>query len=364
MKRPGNRFPVDTLIILGAGASYASTLKRSKKSEALIESVAPLDKDFCDRIKKHSDSDLDWVKLAKDRLCKGWLDEKEFNLFGLEEAIIRQTSHMEFLNAIQPRRRAGITDQEEYINLISHVITYILSRCGENNKKLYNKLYQRYFGEDSYFDDGEYTGQPRNRVISFNYDYIFDQYLLGEHDPFRVYFDKINLNRDAGERRHERHDFPYLLKLHGSANWIVDTKDFKKVIGGRVEDDSYLDNIHLKKFKSHMPKPDDARSPLIIPPVPNKPVTKISLFKFLWTRASEYIESAERIVICGYSLPEADAMAQMLFRRMRNASVEEIIIVDPDAAILGKWMDLFSSRNNKRAEWKYYRDFDSFCSSL
>lgn len=332
MKRPDNRQPIETLLILGAGASYAATTKRTENAA----SVTPLDKDFCSRIKNPLENDLQWAIEAQKKLSEGWLDEAPMEGFGLEKAIIRQSAHIDFLNAIQPRRKTGITSHGEYLNLMSHVVTYILSRASENHSKLYKRLYEQYFSSD--FE------KLRNRVITFNYDTIFDSYLLNKFSEKQVYFDKINYVKKNGDKRGERVEFPLLLKLHGSANWTVDTERFLEIVDPMKDGDSYVDGVCLKKKKAHMPKPDDEISPFIIPPIQNKPVTQIDLFKYLWTRASEYIEEAKNIVICGYSLPETDAMAQMLFRRMRNSKVENITIVDPDAAMIGKWMELFSKK--------------------
>jgi hypothetical protein len=108
------------------------------------------------------------------------------------------------------------------------------------------------------------------------------------------------------------------------------------------------------------PAPDEERTPLIIPPVPNKPITTISLFTSLWTRASEYLEGARHIVICGYSLPETDTLAKTLFKNVRNLDVTDISIVDPDGATLGRWRYLLDKQVNRQARWHYFANFSEY----
>lgn len=349
MKRPSNRQPVQKLLILGAGASFAASEKRSASGST----TSPLDNQFCHRIKNPPSTDADWAKDAQDYLTNGWLDEEDFANFGLEAAILRQIAHIEFLNAIQPRRRTGITHQGDYLNYLSHVITYVLSTVTENHRRLYKAL------AEEWFDLGAGVAKQKNRVITFNYDYLFDKYLLHHFSPEEVYFYKIKPARNKAFKKGGT-DFPLILKLHGSANWLVETDIFKSIVDPDLDGIDYIDNIWIKKSKAKMPKPDDEASPLIIPPIQNKPVTSLSLFKYLWTRASEYIEEAEEIFICGYSLPETDLLAQILFRRARNKKVKNITIVDPNASILGKWMNLFSEKYVGKPKWHYYKTLSEF----
>ena len=61
------------------------------------------------------------------------------------------------------------------------------------------------------------------------------------------------------------------------------------------------------------------RQPLIIPPSPQKG-EHLKTIQTLWRRAANLLEEADKIVIVGYSLPDADVAAKELLR----ASVEEV----------------------------------------
>jgi hypothetical protein len=96
-------------------------------------------------------------------------------------------------------------------------------------------------------------------------------------------------------------------------------------------------------------------------PLPQKPITQIRLFCFLWTLAYEYLHEARELIICGYSLPETDKLAHSMFSNFANKKLKSITIVDPNPYIMHKWRDLFRrSSINNRARWSYYESFTEF----
>lgn len=105
---------------------------------------------------------------------------------------------------------------------------------------------------------------------------------------------------------------------------------------------------------------EDGISPCIIPPVIVKPITTISLFRFLWTRAFEYLHECKEIYVCGYSLPPTDALAGSLFKNFTNSSLEKVVVVDPNPAMITRWRNLLSRSRVKQATWEYYPDFSDF----
>jgi hypothetical protein len=108
------------------------------------------------------------------------------------------------------------------------------------------------------------------------------------------------------------------------------------------------------------PSPNDNESPLIIPPVPNKPITKASIFKMLWTTAMEYLHEAKKIVIAGYSCPQTDSLARSMFTQFRNMEVTDIFVVDPSSDAVSKYHSLFSGRVKKNVKWHYFNGFHEY----
>ena len=345
MKRTENRFKVKKLFVFGAGASYCASKSKS------IHRQAPLDIDFCGRLESIDASIPLWVNASRDMIMKAWKDHLPFKSYGLEQAIIRNLGHAEFVDAIHKRKRAASISDAEYLNHLSHLISYILRKAKENSAGAYAEFVNKHFVDDQSF----------NRVITFNYDELLDKKLLEKFSTQQLYFDRIDLGSITSSRRVNRYPDPILIKLHGSVNWRCKKADLTAIVNGETtENDEYIiDSVRYSKKGT--PSPDDDSSPLIIPPLPVKPITTIRLFCFLWTKAYEYLHEAEELVICGYSLPDADRLAQSMFANFTNKKLTSITIIDPNPEILRKWRDLFRRKSiSNKARWTYCEDFKEY----
>jgi hypothetical protein len=334
------------VFVFGAGASYDA----SKALNSSAAHTAPLDKEFCARIESHATSNAcpAWVRRSADMMLASWRDAKAFDECGLEEAVLLQTAHLNFLNAIQPRRaRSTLRTEWEFIYHLSHIVAYILRQCREKPSSPFRRVAQRFFG-------GPDAARINNRVITFNYDILFDRHLLRRFDPQEIYFEEMGIGSGVGNAN------PLLLKLHGSANWFIDEEEYDGAFSRQNASEMPYTISRVGLITGMSPATDHSRCPLIIPPVPNKPITTISLFTSLWSRATEYLEGAKHIVICGYSLPETDIMARALFKNVRNREVVDISIVDPDGATMGKWKGLLDENVNRKVRWHYFSSFSEY----
>ncbi len=203
--------------------------------------------------------------------------------------------------------------------------------------------------------------EVQNRVITFNYDTLFDRYLDDKIEPHQLYFDRICLTKDSSNnRRTEIFPHPALLKLHGSMNWQTDRQAFAKLLFMNYSDKAeWIDKVWLIGHDEYT-KPEDKSAPTIIPPLPNKPLTGISLFEYLWTKAAEYLSTAEELVICGYSLPGTDSLGGSLYGSFENKNLKSITIIDPSPEILMKWKKLLSRSEVKTKSWNYYSDLKEY----
>ena len=183
---------------------------------------------------------------------------------------------------------------------------------------------------------------------------------MSRYAPQRIYFDRLKNEKHGIDRPKGKFPSPLMIKLHGSVNWQCLTDNYRKIVDSRAsEDDPYfLEPIWFQEKGN--PAPSDDVSPCIIPPLPNKPITEISIFSYLWTKAYEYLHEAKSIVLCGYSLSPTDTLAQSLFGNFRNSKLERVIVVDPDSSILTKWRALFARRGVAAPRWEYYSDFVEF----
>ena len=132
--RQAGRFPVKRLYILGAGASFSLTKQYGKP-----EKQAPLDAQMCKRIVGLKDRHK-WVKDAQSRIKKDWKDHHDFDKTGLEEAIIKQIGHFDFLNSIHPKKGTRERNINSYIYDLSHLIAVLFSKVEESDRTTTKKF--------------------------------------------------------------------------------------------------------------------------------------------------------------------------------------------------------------------------------
>lgn len=352
MRNVSSRLHLERVFVLGAGASYAATTVVSRKAAESATYEAPLDRNFCARIATINVQKPQWVKEACNRVVKAWRHETAFVDHGLEEAVLLQLANLEFLRAIHPKRAHKLPSPYEWVNDLAHVMCVILRRCRQNGKRLLDEFAEKVVND---------CKQGKCRLITFNYDILLDKVLLNRFSERELYFDTI-----GDGVRTEKYPYLILLKLHGSINWRCASKDMKQIIEGKIE--SSVDNqrpFWIDKVEvdhTSLPSPDDDEiSPLIIPPLPNKPISQVALFRYLWTRAYEYLYEAKEIDIIGYSLPDADQMAQAMFRNFRGGRrLEKVVVVDPDPAVLARWKTALRGTRGSKVQWLYYETFDEY----
>lgn len=352
MKRKVRRQEVDTLYILGAGSSRALTSISSRKNQ-FHRNTTPIDSDFLAHLDEFKHK-IAWQKQAYDLINENWLDDSKLIDHGLEEAIIKRVAHYDMLSALYPDRLRRRCSNEEYIYYLSHLIADYLLKCKSNTsgdtKQFVNRIFPLRMDPSMY----------QNRIITFNYDLIIDRPLLDRGISKRkIYFDRIVRKQSDNIKRStsERFTHPLILKLHGSLNWRCSREYFEQIINAEVNPNT---KIPIWSNDTKCPSPDEDESPLIIPPVPNKPITKASLFRMLWTTALEYLYEAKNIVIVGYSCPDTDVLAQALFTQFRNKEVENIIVCDTDPTVFSKYHELIKGRVNANARWQYFYSFRDY----
>ena len=352
MRRKERRLKVRRLFVLGAGASHRVSSAASKERQA------PLDLEFCERLTEVKAVKPKWVERCREFIQKEWRDEKPFSSFGLEQAILCQLGHLEFIDAIHPRRRKTSLTAFKYMNELSHLVCYVLRHARENT----NGAYRRF--ADEVFPAGKTVDEIRDRVVTFNYDELLEKHLFERFGVREIYFDELRDALYPKRKSNCKCPFPLVVKLHGSVNWRCSNKAFEQIVRGQPDDqgNDFIDPVWYSKVGT--PSPSEDSSPLIMPPLPVKPITHVSLFRFLWTTAYEYLHEAEELVICGYSLPDADRMAQAMFANFSNRSVKQITVVEPSPEVVSKWRALLKRKNVGRARWSYYEDFDEYVEAM
>ena len=348
MRNKARRYNVDKLFILGTGASYAAS-RRSR--ESTLE--APLDRDFASRILEIGESTTRpmWIKEAATRIHSEWKQHDHFVDAALEDAIARHLGQSEFLDSIHSKRRRNARSATDWLVDVVHLMNVVLGSAKESNH-----VYKDFCSK--VFPDEQSARHARHWVVTFNYDTMLDQHLLRRFSLKEVYFDKLKASRGESLRGRAKFEHPLLIKLHGSINWRCEKEEFEYLLGGTHDDTPrYIEEIWQGGGK---PSPDSDEFPLLVPPIPAKPITKLQLFEFLWTKAYEYLHEANELVICGYSLPP-DRLASSLFSNFSNSTLKRVTVVDPDPSVLAKWQALIRRKGIATgAEWSYYDDFGDY----
>lgn len=354
MRISSNRKTVDRLFVLGAGASVAAS-EVAKKDGSTSVYQTPLDKEFPKRIANLALKRPSWVRGAASQVTTKFRPEGGFEAYPLEEGILRQLGLLQFFDAIHPRRSREQVQPSEWLNVLSHLICVVLRRARENSYAAYSELVARRFPSNKNVEE------LQDRIISFNYDTLLDSVLLEHWEATDLYFDEIRGRRDRPSD--EKQSAPLLLKLHGSINWRCHQDDLQTIIAGQNTDDGVYEIPAIWLDQTRAPSPSDDISPLIIPPLPSKPITSVKIFKWLWTRAYEYLYEAKELVVIGYSLPAADQLATSMFGAFNPSRMERVVVVDPSTRALDRWRTVLKRTGLGSVRWSYFESLRDYIES-
>lgn len=138
----------------------------------------------------------------------------------------------------------------------------------------------------------------------------------------------------------------HLYKLHGSMNWFVRTRDRdpkmsalfpKHKKGAFVLTEGQIRMQSLSMSQSGSGRTSWSLWPVVLPPVYDKQaLTGSDIVNHQWTRARQALSTAARLVLWGYSIPEADVLSAQMLRRCfaTNDRLMEIHCINPDPGIV------------------------------
>ncbi|MCC5952797.1 MAG: SIR2 family protein [Acidimicrobiia bacterium] len=181
--------------------------------------------------------------------------------------------------------------------------------------------------------------QPRDTIISFNYDCVMDHALrrtasgkwsamhgYGFHKPSRVVGSE-NWNPEVPAAGFNR--TVNLLKLHGSLNWQLPPK--KQSADGKIV------------LKQRLYQQRGAPRFTIIPPENVKDFDGDENFRHLWRLAERAIRGAEVICLAGFSFTPTDLHVESLFRiALARGNLKQLLIANPSRDDRARIRSVFS----------------------
>lgn len=345
-----------TVALVGAGATVASALE----AEASENVIPPLDATF--------------FQLAHELELTGLTTVNRYMLrhHGMKIDKNSRTSMEEVFNYIFGDVHGGVTGDEPEEGL--KALWFLIRMYNESIAKTTNQL-----PGDSAF--GVY-GLLQNLIsfdhslqlafVTFNQDLMIEKALAkinkgakGKNIPFSI--DKcygLDFARFVGvsgwkEFAEGETDSVKILKLHGSLNWqyfVRSEKDPKTFLRMPKTDDLTCTKAEkLLLYAKYRPR-GRSRSgklvPVVVPPVYEKSTLYEPLLAPLRKQAEAVLQKAERIVIFGYSFPQADFLARSLLRRAmyKNNSVRDLVIINTDPRVCAEAASICHSDYIRYAE--------------
>lgn len=317
-----------TVFILGAGAS--------------VEAGAPLMNNFLDR--------------AQDLLTGG-----SFSSNPEEEGSIQDVFHLiSRLESIHSRAPIDLNNIEPLFGLIE--MGNVIKKIGDiepHHIKYYRDslitLIARTLEESMHFSINNFkfhahasyssfchylsrynTKGNSSSVITFNYDLGLDMGLQNTLGKLDYCLD----NESNGFK---------LMKLHGSINWVYNSNKIEVVKSIVTNSETQIrSSREIKRIYGNKVLP------VIVPPTWNKTQYHNQLSN-VWNHAANELNTADNLVIIGFSIPETDTFFKYLLGLglMNGKRIREIIIINKDDSdgIKKRYNDLFGYGISSRLKY-------------
>jgi hypothetical protein len=202
---------------------------------------------------------------------------------------------------------------------------------------------------------------PRDTVISFNYDCVMDDALRRAGDGkwsarYGYAFPRPSRVLSDGDT-HWSHANPaakasetiYLLKLHGSLSWQLPSASDGDIV--------LKQRLHAQRGTPRF---------TIIPPGWSKQEREEPIFQELWKKAERAIRNAKTIAVVGFSFTPTDLHVEAVVRLAlaRSGPLRTLVIANPSRDDRQRIRAVFSRPLNNKAVVRQYHDFQEFVRAL
>lgn len=191
------------------------------------------------------------------------------------------------------------TVREDLIFLIALVLNRTLQNPRGYHRELVNRL--------------EREGRMLcTAFISLNYDILIDTALTELHPDIDIDYgvEFTNYHRECDWRIPRKERSVFLLKIHGSLNWLYCPTCISLTLTPREREVTRLVEHAIPCAQCGMPM-----VPIITPPTFLKGMKNYFLNQIMHA-SSEILRNARRIIFCGYSFPDADLLVRYLLKRL------------------------------------------------
>jgi hypothetical protein len=182
--------------------------------------------------------------------------------------------------------------------------------------------------------------RPGDTIITFNWDILHERALWDAQKwTLRDGYGFLDEAADKG------HSPITILKLHGSANWAQNAEhQTPPVVAHKA---IFFPGTHSDTGDS-LAQAGWNEGRFLITPTYLKDVSTNPLLLSLWNQAADALATATEVVVIGYRLDPADALARQLIALslLRNTTVKDIVVVAPPGSF-NPW-DSFTLTIGKR----------------
>ena len=327
-----------TVLILGAGVTRASGLKRSQKKRP------PLDSDFFETARFGENANYKKTVACLQNLVGDYS-------CSLVQSLETAATYL-YIKAIDSK--LGSEYHKGFLNLI-RLLVAVFAETTNDLKVGPSSLIYRFL-----LSELNKTSSPSDlSIITFNYDLLIEKTLdqiaknnRGEYFYFPGCYrlNKISSTTTVSgepqfESIHNEHKGIAILKLHGSMSWQSrHTSDEPKpsALFSRTKELHILNSTTIaEKLTWKRRQRRVYMKPVIIPPVSGKRGMMHQSMSTLWDNAARCLREANRIVIAGYSCPPLDLEARILLsENLRRNDEKKVYVIDPDSVSAAKFLDL------------------------
>jgi len=208
------------------------------------------------------------------------------------------------------------TNFSEYNSLTKYIIDKNVQTITLNYDLMFEKLMQAYIPK---YNNVRYF--YNSIILNLNERYNPGKESAKEFGPHIIFRDWTNeTHNQTDEKEYKPKDYPKILKLHGSINWLYDPISPSNPI-------YCLDNLEDESNNNY------GLTPYIIPPVLDKNgFYNNNILRGIWQQAHEFIKNADEIYIIGFSFPPTDLSLKYLFQSaLREKHDTKIYVINYDS---------------------------------